>query len=139
MRILYLNPCGQMGGAETSLLELLRGVREAAPDCELWLALGEDGPLAGRARELGVQVQLVPFPSALARTGDTALSPLVALRLVSKTAIATARYTRRLGAVIRGIRPDIIHTNGFKMHVLGAWAASLRASKLDPVEALRYE
>jgi glycosyltransferase involved in cell wall biosynthesis len=124
MRVLYLNPCGQMGGAETSLLELLRGVRDAQPEWELWLVLGEDGPLTGKARELGIEVQVVPFPPALARTGDVAFSPLVALRLASTTAFATARYTRRLGAVIRSIRPDVIHTNGFKMHVMGAWAAS---------------
>ena len=123
MRVLYLNPCGQMGGAETSLLELLRGVRDAAPDWELWLVLGEDGPLTGKARELGVQVRVVPFPAALARTGDTTLSLAAALRLASRTAVATARYTRRLGAVIREIQPDVIHTNGFKMHVLGAWTA----------------
>lgn len=123
MRVLYLNPCGQMGGAETSLLELLRGVREAAPDWELWLVLGEEGPLLGKVRELGVQVRVAPFPPALARTGDTAFSLAAALRLASRTAISTARYSRRLGALIRGIRPDAIHTNGFKMHVLGAWAA----------------
>jgi len=123
MRILYLNPCGQMGGAETSLLELLTGVRTAVPDWELWLVLGEDGPLTGKARELGVQVRVVPFPPALASTGDATFSPAAVLRLASGTAVSTARYARRLGVVIRGIRPDIIHTNGFKMHVLGAWAA----------------
>lgn len=124
MRIAYLNPCGQMGGAETSLRELLAGVRATAPDWELWLVLGEDGPLTGKARELGIEVQVVPFPHALARTGDVAFSPLVAMRLASTTAFATARYMRRLGAVIRSIRPDVIHTNGFKMHVMGAWARS---------------
>ena len=79
MRVLYLNPCGQMGGAETSLLELLRSVRVAAPDWELWLVLGEDGPLAGKARDQGVQVNVVPFPRALARTGDVSPRTLSAL------------------------------------------------------------
>ena len=50
MRILYLNPCGQMGGAETSLRELLASIRAAEPEWDLWLVLGEDGPLAGKAR-----------------------------------------------------------------------------------------
>jgi len=124
MRVLYLNPCGQVGGAETSLLELLRGVREAAPDWELWLVLGEEGPLTKKAQELGVQVQVLAFPPTLARTGDSTFSPAARLLEASRTALSTARYARRLGAVIRSIRPDIIHTNGFKMHVLGAWAAS---------------
>ena len=51
MRIVYLNPSGTLGGAETSLRELLANVRVAEPSWELWLVLGEDGPLAAdRAR-----------------------------------------------------------------------------------------
>lgn len=50
MRIVYLNPCGKFGGAETSLRELLASVRDAKPDWQLVLVLGEDGPLAEVAR-----------------------------------------------------------------------------------------
>jgi len=116
MRILYLNPCGQMGGAETALLELMRGIGVAAPDWELHLVLGEDGPLAEKARGLGVSVRVAAFPPALARSGDS-VSPLGALA----TAWETARYARRLDKIVAALQPDLIHTNGFKMHVLGAW------------------
>jgi glycosyltransferase involved in cell wall biosynthesis len=122
MRILYLNPCGQMGGAETSLLELLRSVRVAEPDWELWLVLGEDGPLAGKCREVGVQVSVAPFPRALARSGDSSARTLSGFGSLLVAAGSGARYASRLAAAIRRIRPDVIHTNGFKMHLLGAWA-----------------
>ncbi len=53
MRIVYLNPSGKLGGAETSLRELLASVRAAEPAWELWLVLGEDGPLAAHRARLG--------------------------------------------------------------------------------------
>lgn len=123
MRIAYLNPCGQMGGAETSLRELLASVRAARPDWELWLVLGEDGPLAGIARDLGVRVEVAPMPESLARTGDSgtgtgAIWPLM------RAGMGAIRYRSRLAEVLRRIQPDILHTNGFKMHVLGCWSGA---------------
>ena len=59
MRIVYLDPSGQLGGAERSLLELLAGVRAAEPDWPLHLVVSADGPLVARAAALGVPVDLV--------------------------------------------------------------------------------
>jgi len=110
-----------MGGAETSLRELLAAVRAAEPDWEIWLVLGEDGPLAGIARELGVQVAVLAFPAALARIGDSGKSKWQALWSLAQATPAALSYVRRLGRHLRALRPDIIHTNGFKMHLLGSW------------------
>jgi glycosyltransferase involved in cell wall biosynthesis len=119
VRIVYLNPSGKLGGAETSLRELLASVRAAEPGWDLWLMLGEDGPLATIARELGVNVAVQPFPPALARLGDGGgWSTLAGL---FKATGATARYARGLAGWLRKIEPDMIHTNGFKMHLLGVW------------------
>jgi glycosyltransferase involved in cell wall biosynthesis len=119
VRIVYLNPGGRLGGAETSLRELLASVRAAQPDWELWLLLGEDGPLAGITRDLGVRVLVQPFPPALARVGDA--GRLSTLWSLSKGAASAPSYARGLARALRQIQPDIIHTNGFKMHLLGAW------------------
>lgn len=119
MQIVYLNPCGKLGGAETSLREVLASVRAAEPDWKLWLVLGEDGPLAPIARDLGVNVIVQPFPAELARLGDAGRG--VGLWPLSKALGGTVRYARGLAALLRRIRPDIVHTNGFKMHLLGAW------------------
>jgi glycosyltransferase involved in cell wall biosynthesis len=121
MRILYLNPCGQMGGAETSLYELLASVRNAERDWDLWLVLGEDGPLAQRARGLGVQVIVAPFPPGLATLGDAGQRPVLLLWSLLRAAAGIALYHRRLGNICRMIQPDVIHTNGFKMHLLCTW------------------
>lgn len=117
-----------MGGAETSLRELLASVRAAEPDWELWLVLGEEGPLSGIARELGVRVIVAPFPPALARLGDARRHPLLVFWSLLTAAIATARYAWRLTAIHRTVQPDVIHTNGFKMHLLGIWTRPRRAA-----------
>jgi glycosyltransferase involved in cell wall biosynthesis len=125
VRIVYLNPSGRLGGAETSLRELLASIRAAEPGWELWLVLGEDGPLAGIARDLGVKVLVKPFPPALARLGDT--GRWAAVLGLLKAALATGRYARGLRRWLRQIEPDIIHSNGFKMHLLGAWVRPRRS------------
>lgn len=121
MRIVYLNPCGNLGGAETSLHSLLASLREAEPSFDLWLVLGEDGPLADLARELGVEVRVLPFPRSLRRLGDAGTGPLEAVLALLIAAPAAAGYAIRLAAWLRKAQPDIIHTNGLKMHLLGAW------------------
>ena len=125
MRIVYLNPSGTLGGAETSLRELLASVRAAEPAWELWLVLAADGPLAAIARDLGVRVLVMPFPPELARLGDSGRWAAVAGML--RAALAAGKYARALARWLRQIEPDIIHTNGFKMHLLGAWARPRRS------------
>jgi len=124
VQIVYLNPCGKLGGAETSLREVLASVRAVEPDWKLCLVLGEDGPLAQIARDLGVHVIVQPFPVELGRLGDAGRG--VGLWPFCKAAWTALSYSRGLSALLRRIRPDIIHTNGFKMHLLGAWTRPAR-------------
>ena len=121
MRIVYLNPCGNLGGAETSLCALLASVRAAEPSLELWLVLGEDGPLRKIAGELGVEVRVRPFPPSLRRLGDAGTGRWEAALALLNAAPGTARYAWELAAWLRSVQPDIVHTNGLKMHLLGAW------------------
>jgi len=122
MRVVYLNPCGKLGGAETSLLEIMASLHAAAPEWEIHLVLGEDGPFADEARARGAQVTVEPFPAALARLGDSRRHPLMAIGNLLRAAGSARSYRRRLARILKKLRPDAIHTNGFKMHVLGAWA-----------------
>ena len=109
-----------MGGAETSLLELLACVRRAEPDWELILILGEAGPLAHSAERLGVRVIVESFPTSLAQAGDMGIQGTRAWFSALRAVGAAAFYSRRLARIMRAVQPDIIHTNGFKMHLLGA-------------------
>jgi len=120
-----------MGGAETSLLELLKSLRSAQPNWELSLILGADGPLAAKVELLGVQTKVIPFPPELASFGDSD-SAARGTRLYSAFSALhkSLGYLSRLSAVLRELKPELIHSNSFKMHLLGAWA---RPSKIPVI------
>ncbi len=134
MKVLYLNPSGQLGGAEKSLLDMLATLREAQPDWDLRLIVSADGPLVTRANALGVPATVLAFPPSLARIGDAGaggpagrqLSRFTFMRQLLAAIPATLTYVRRLRRVVGEIQPDLIHTNGFKMHILGVWARPRR-------------
>jgi glycosyltransferase involved in cell wall biosynthesis len=133
MRIVYLSPCGQLGGAEKSLLDIFASVRAAKPSWSLRLIVAEDGPLLARSNALGVPATVVPFPAALARIGDAGAggpaghqqSRRSLLREMFLAGPATFAYVRQLRRTLAEFTADVIHTNGFKMHILGLWARRL--------------
>ena len=53
MRILYLNPIGQLGGAERSLIDLLRSLHDHDRSLELSVLSLAEGPLNDAVRDLG--------------------------------------------------------------------------------------
>jgi len=130
MKIVYLSSSGQLGGAENVLVDLLAALLEGRHARELHLVVPEEGPLAARARSLGVSTTALEFPRPLARLGDAGAGgpagfcvsrAALAARLLSAGAGALA-YALRLRRVLRDLAPDVVHANGFKMQVLGTWA-----------------
>ncbi|MBI2217758.1 MAG: glycosyltransferase [Candidatus Rokubacteria bacterium] len=81
--LLVSNHADMVGGGEASLLALLRGLDRAC-----WrptLLVPGEGPVAARARALGVPVRVVPLPS-LRRPGASSVRSLRALRrLITET------------------------------------------------------
>jgi glycosyltransferase involved in cell wall biosynthesis len=131
VKILYLNPAAHLGGAERSLLDLMTEVRALRPDWQLSLIAGEDGPLLEAAREIGVAARAIEYRSGLARFGDSAAanSPGGAMQTarllagLGRAGIAALSHVPALRSAIGAERPDIVHSNGFKAHILAAWAA----------------
>lgn len=130
MKILYLNPKAQLGGAERSLLDVMTEVRALRPQWGLSLIAGEDGPLLAAAREIGVAATAIEYPAKLAQLGDSAIanSPAGAMRAakfvagLGRAGIAAMSHVPALRSAISVERPDIVHSNGFKAHILAAWA-----------------
>jgi glycosyltransferase involved in cell wall biosynthesis len=117
-----------MGGSEAVLLDIITSIRETEPGWKLDLIVSEDGPLATRAKALGASTTILPFPDSLARLGDSSLNTNPGsgrLNLLRHSIFATpaaSAYVSRLRKALRELQPDVIHTNGFKMHLLGALA-----------------
>ena len=130
MRVLFLNPVGQLGGGERSLIDLLSALRSFLPEIELHVVVGLDGPLIAECTALGATVHPLFMPTAMAGLGDSGLSAkqgrsfkLVGLARSGPVFFSTWSYLKKLKALIRQINPDIIHSNGMKFHLLSAVAA----------------
>ena len=127
MRVMFLTPTGQLGGAESSLVDILASLRHAEPSWPLHLLAASDGPLTGRVRSLGVTAEVLPFPPAIARLGEHGAAgsggPGGTIRFAVQIALGSAsavRYRTALDRAIDAFDPAVVHSNGLKMHVLGA-------------------
>jgi glycosyltransferase involved in cell wall biosynthesis len=102
------------------LLDVMASLRDMAPGWSLHLIAPEEGPLLEEARRIGVATTIVLLPRALSRLGDSFVRGrgLLARRLL-RAGMALPGYLLRLRRELRAIGPNIVHTNGFKPHVLG--------------------
>lgn len=131
MRVCFLSPVGVVGGAERVLLAWAAAAGDAVTD-HLSAVLLADGPLRDRLAELGVAVEVVPIPAALAALGDTALKAGRGGRSLARLVVsapAALQFLRRLRSTLHDLRPDLIHSNGLKTHIL----ASITAPPRTPV------
>jgi glycosyltransferase involved in cell wall biosynthesis len=88
------------------------------PDWELIVVLPAEGPLRHEVDRLGVGIEVLSLPPRAAATGDYALRASAVVAAVP----GAARYLLRLRRVLARLRPDIVHSNGFKMHLAAAWS-----------------
>ena len=127
MRIAFLSVSAEFGGSERALWQLVRGIRRLAPSTECAVIVPRDAALAARMREAGAAVHVLSMPDALASFGEWSLrgAPAVAKRSAAMlAAVSAARpYQRALHSLLAEIDPDVVHTNGFKLHILGSRAA----------------
>jgi glycosyltransferase involved in cell wall biosynthesis len=132
MRVMYLSSTGELGGAERSLLEVVASIRAARPSWPLHVVAATDGPLVSRASELGASVTVLPFGPSLAALGEAGADgdvwgPAALGWRLARASAATCTYLARLRRIVRLFRPDVVHTNSLKMHVLGSWACGAAA------------
>ena len=127
MRVAFLSVSAAIGGSEAALLELLRGLRDVSPSLQPVVVVPREGPLAERARAAGAEVRVLPMPEALAGFGEWSMRRAsgIARRGAALLGAAGAAgpYQRELSALLADIAPDIIHSNGFKLHILASRCA----------------
>jgi glycosyltransferase involved in cell wall biosynthesis len=128
MRVLFLNPSAELGGAERCLLDLTASICAREPDVALGLIATGDGPLIDAAKTAGVTATVLPFGRPLAEIGDSSLRA-ADLRAIAdfarrslEASVAAVEYGARLRAEIARFAPTVIHSNGAKMHLFGAAA-----------------
>jgi glycosyltransferase involved in cell wall biosynthesis len=133
MRVVHLVSSGQLGGTETSLVEMIQSFLHAHPDWTFRVVAPEDGPLVRRLSASGVAADVLPFPKRFARVGESGslASRWGAIRLILdllRVFPGVWRYRGHLRTRLKADAVDVVHTHGFKMHVLGALAAPSTAT-----------
>lgn len=120
MKVLYVDHETRLSGGQRDLVDLVAALRES-DDLQLHAAVPDEGPLARALRDAGVIVHLVPTSARLRRASrwDLARRPWIAVGYLLGTLAATWRLVR----LARRIRPDIVHTNSLKAHLLAVPAA----------------
>lgn len=132
MRVLFVSPAAELGGAERCLLDCvaeLRGTNAQTSKARVAVIALADGPLLEQLRALGANTQIVEPPRELSELGESGSAGLD-LRSLLRLSIASpkaALFLARLRAAIVRERPDVVHTNGMKAHLLGGLVAPSRA------------
>src|SRR5262245_21886353 len=115
LHVVTLATFGRLGGAERSLVEL---VRRAGDDLRFTVLVPEDGPLVAAVRDAGGTSHVVPWPDALLELGERA-DRKSAVRL-ARAAASVGILRTRMQAELARLAPDVLLTNGMKAHGLGA-------------------
>ena len=95
MRVLFVNPIGQLGGAEHALLDLIASLKHCAPSVETSLLTFEKGPLLDEAAALGATTAVVQLPESIAKLGDSGGVQVLASFLASIRSAALLPELRR--------------------------------------------
>lgn len=126
LRVAVLDHTAELGGAELALLRTCVALDPSR--VEVTVVLFADGPLADRLRAVDVPVHVVPLDPRTAATDRMQVGRSVAG--AARSAAATLPFVARLTEVLRGIRPDVVHTTSLKADLLGLPAAARARSPL---------
>lgn len=119
--VLFLDHTASMGGGEIALLNLVQHLdaRRYRP----LVVLCADGPLVGKLRDAGVEVDVIPLDRKVADTRKDSLGVTSLLRLAAVW--TTLRYALHLSGYLQRRRVDLVHANSLKADLIGGLAARL--------------
>jgi glycosyltransferase involved in cell wall biosynthesis len=121
--LLLLSVSGRLGGAERVLVDIVAVTRGLQPDWAIHVLSVEEGPLRREVESLGASYDVLPLPRLFAATGEHGRHPVITAARLAMALPSLVRYARALGKRLDEVRPDIVHANGLKAHVLSSWVA----------------
>ncbi|EWT02788.1 glycosyl transferase family 1 [Intrasporangium oryzae NRRL B-24470] len=119
VRVAVLDHTAELGGAELALIRLLDHVDRRR--FEVVVVLFSDGPLAGRLRDAGHAVEVLPLGRDVTGVDRHTAGGLQGIVSAARSLPFVARLARRL----RALDVDLVHTTSLKADLLGVPAAGL--------------
>jgi glycosyltransferase involved in cell wall biosynthesis len=120
VRVLFVNHTAELGGAEIAMLNLIRHLDPSK--IRPIVVFGSHGPVVEQMRR-SAETHVLPLPTVVGGAKKDAMGAASFLQL--RAILVAIRYIWTLARFIRETRPDFIHTNSLKSHLLGGVAARL--------------
>ncbi|OMD90371.1 glycosyltransferase family 4 protein [Paenibacillus odorifer] len=117
LRVAYIDHTAKWSGGEVALFNILTHIGE---QIDPLVILAEDGALAERLREKGMDVRIIPLDESIRSRGRNAVNlgaPAAAFKLLA--------YGRKLAPLLKAEKVDCVHTNSLKSALYGAIAAKI--------------
>ncbi|WP_150265354.1 glycosyltransferase family 4 protein [Paenibacillus tepidiphilus] len=115
LKVAYIDHTAKWSGGEVALFNILTNIgKEIQP----LVILAEEGALAERLRERGIDVRIIPLDESIRSRGRNTVNlgaPAAALKLLS--------YGGKLAPLLKEEKVDCVHTNSLKSALYGAIAA----------------
>ncbi len=115
LKVAYIDHTAKWSGGEVALFNILTNISN---QIEPLVILAEEGRLAERLREKGIDVRVIPLDESIRNRGRNAVNlgaPAAALGLLA--------YGRKLAPILKQEKVDCVHTNSLKSAFYGAVAA----------------
>ena len=131
IRVLYIDHCSELSGAEIALLHLIRGFSGVEP----MVLLSGLGPFARALQDAGIPVYVEPLDDSVRSYRRSLGSPRSPGRSMPTVLASLAAYSWVVARRIQAVMPDVVHTNSAKAHIYGGIAA--RIARLPVIWHLR--
>jgi glycosyltransferase involved in cell wall biosynthesis len=118
LRVVFVDHCAQLSGAELALVRLL----PALPEVSAHVVLAEDGPLVSRLQGCGASVEVAALDE---RARSLPRHQVGWQALAQRQALRWPAYVVFLARRLRALRPDVVHTYSLKAFLYGGLAARL--------------
>jgi len=118
LRVVYLDHCAQLSGAELGLVALL----PALVGVDAHVILAEEGPLVSRLVRQGTSVEVMAMADIARLMSRDRMRPG---SLPVRSMASTVGYVLKLANRLRRLQPDLVHANSLKAAVYGGVAARL--------------
>ncbi|MBY9077504.1 glycosyltransferase family 4 protein [Paenibacillus sp. HN-1] len=115
LRVAYIDHTARWSGGEVALFNILTHIGDQVNPLVI---LAEEGALADRLREKGIDVRIVPLDDSIRNRGRNTVNlgaPAAALKLLS--------YGRKLAPILKEEHVACVHTNSLKSALYGTIAA----------------